>query len=68
MAKQNFRELEMDPLERLYYVRKDCRKKSYDARRRKALSRNGRMKAESCRMDAVSSSAFSPAMKRHVCV
>lgn len=32
MAKQNFREIEMDPMERLYYERKDRRKKAYSAR------------------------------------
>ncbi len=41
MAKQNFRELEiMDPMEMLYYERKDRRQKAYAAKQRKSLSRN----------------------------
>lgn len=43
MAKQNFKEIEMDPMERLYYERKDRRKKAYAARKRKASSRNRRV-------------------------
>lgn len=35
MAKQNFRALGMDTMERLYYERKDRRKKAYDARKRR---------------------------------
>lgn len=38
MTKQNLVEIEMDPMERLYYERKDFRSKAYDARKRKALS------------------------------
>lgn len=34
MAKQNFRDLGMDTMERLYYERKDRRKKAYDAKKR----------------------------------
>ena len=41
MAQQNFRELGMDTMERLYYERKDFRRKRYEARRKKISTRRG---------------------------
>lgn len=51
MAKQNFRELEMDPMERLYYERKDRRKKAYSARKRKSLTRNRKVDITKTQVD-----------------
>lgn len=56
MAKTKLRELGMDPMERLYYERKDSRKKAYDSKRRKAVTRSRRMPAGSCRPDGVAAS------------
>lgn len=41
MAQQNFRELGMDTMERLYYERKDFRRKRYEARRKRISTRRG---------------------------
>lgn len=58
MAKQNFREIEMDPMERLYYERKDRRKKAYSARQRKAASRNRRVSITKQQIDKKCVTAF----------
>lgn len=49
MAGTELRKLGMDPMERLYYERKDRRKRAYDGKRRKALSGSRRQPAGSCR-------------------
>lgn len=41
MAQRNFREIGMDTMERLYYERKDFRKKRYEARKKKISARRG---------------------------
>lgn len=50
MSKMKLREIGMDPMERLYYERKDSRKKAYNARRR-VISENRRMTVENCQTD-----------------
>lgn len=49
MEGKDLRKLGMDPMERLYYERKDHRKRAYEGKRRKALSRSRRQAAGSCR-------------------
>ncbi len=41
MARKNFREIGMDTMERLYYERKDFRKKRYEARKKNISARRG---------------------------
>lgn len=48
MEGKDLRKLGMDPMERLYYERKDHRKRAYEGKRRKALSRSRRQAAGSC--------------------
>lgn len=57
MAKTKLRELGMDPMERLYYERKDRRKRAYDGKRRKAVTRSRRMPSGSCQLDGVVTTA-----------
>lgn len=61
MAKQNFREIGMDTMERLYYERKDMRKKAYAARQRKASSRNRRTSMKNPQIYESATIAFDPA-------
>lgn len=49
MEEKDLMKLGMDPMERLYYERKDRRKKAYEGKQRKALSRSRRQAAGSCR-------------------
>lgn len=49
MAGTELRKIGMDPMERLYYERKDHRKRAYEGKRRKALSGSRRQAAGSCR-------------------
>lgn len=44
MAKQNFRDLDMDTMEQLYYERKERRKKAYDARKHRRNVPQNRMR------------------------
>lgn len=53
MAGTELWKLGMDPMERLYYERKARRKRSYDGKRRKALSGRKRQVAGSCRAGRV---------------
>lgn len=48
MAGTELRKIGMDPMERLYYERKDRRKRAYDGKRRKALSGRRRQAAGNC--------------------
>lgn len=41
MAQRNFREIGMDTMERLYYERKDLRRKRYEARKKNISARRG---------------------------
>ena len=41
MARKNFREIGMDTMERLYYERKDFRRKKYEARKKNISARRG---------------------------
>lgn len=60
MAKQNFRALGMDTMERLYYERKDCRKKAYNARKQRRDVPQHRMRhVMACQMDGTDTSHVS---------
>lgn len=48
MAGTELRKIGMDPMERLYYERKDRRKRAYEGKQRKALSGRRRQAAGSC--------------------
>lgn len=64
MAKQNFRDLDMDTMERLYYERKDCRKKAYNARKRHRDVPQHRMRhVMACQMDGTGISHVSMPMQ-----
>lgn len=53
MAKINLKEFGMDdPMERLYYERKERRQKAYAARRRRILTGNRNEYAAACQMDS----------------
>lgn len=57
MAGTELRKLGMDPMERLYYERKDRRKRAYDGKRRKALSGGRRQPAGSRRTGRAATAA-----------
>lgn len=64
MAKQNFRDLGMDTMERLYYERKDLRKKAYDARKRRRDVPQHRMRhVMACQMDSTGTPHVSMSMQ-----
>lgn len=50
MAQRNFREIGMDTLERLYYERKDFRRKRYESRK-KNISARRRVSAKRHRIE-----------------
>lgn len=61
MARQNFRELGMDTMERLYYERKDARQKAYVAKKKKSsISKGISVKRHQMEQD---SRAFERAMR-----
>lgn len=59
MSKMKLRELGMDPMERLYYERKDCRKKAYVAKQKKARSRGRRVNETGHPLDVAGADAYS---------
>lgn len=61
MEGKDLRKLGMDPMERLYYERKDRRKRAYEGKQRKALSGRKRQSAGSSR--AVRAVAAAPAQE-----
>lgn len=59
MTKMKLREIEMDPMECLYYERQYCRKKAYAARQRKALDKRRRESVAKNPVDVTGTVAFS---------
>lgn len=51
MAHRNFRELGMDTMERLYYERKDFRKKRYETKKKNKPSTKSRISAKRHQME-----------------
>lgn len=62
MARKNFREIGMDTMERLYYERKDFRKKRYEAKKKNKPSTKSRVSAKRHQMEQ-DSRAFDRAVR-----